>query len=225
MAESTKLLNDDGAASMATLLMMSHHAFRRDIARFALALEQLTDDAADKIAALQEEWRFYRGALHGHHTIEDTQIFPHLKAEHESLGSVIDRLSADHRCIEPLLEHGDSLFADLPKVRAEAVELAVKLAELLDKHLELEEAEVVSYLRKAKEFPSPANDDEAVMYAQGFSWSMHGIAPEVLSQVVAMLPENLTSRLPDACKAFAARCVRVWGSASAGASYTSVPDQ
>src|SRR5947207_3118189 len=35
------LLNDDGSASIATALLMSHHGFRRDIARFAVALENV----------------------------------------------------------------------------------------------------------------------------------------------------------------------------------------
>jgi hemerythrin-like domain-containing protein len=208
---------------MATLLMMSHHAFRRDIARFALALGKLDDGDTDMIAALQEEWQSYRGALHGHHTIEDTHIFPGLKEEHASLVSVIDQLSEDHRRIDPLLERGDSAFAGLPGTKAAAVGVVTELTALLDKHLEAEEAKVVGFLRDAKEFPAPANDEEAAMYAEGFSWSMHGIAPEVLVQVYAMLPENLISRLPAARVAFDKRCERVWGSANSGESHTSIP--
>ena len=224
MPKATKLLNEDGGASMATLLMMSHHAFRRDIARFSIALGKLAESNADTIAALREEWRFYRSALHGHHSVEDSQIFPSLAAEHQTLVPIIDQLSGDHRRIDPLLERGDSAFAQLPKTGADASGVVTELVILLDRHLELEEEEVVSFLRDTKEFPAPANDEEADMYAQGFSWSMHGIAPKVLVQVYAMLPENLTSRLPAARNAFDARCERVWGSAKSGGSYTSVPD-
>lgn len=224
MSKPTNLLSDDGSASMATLLMMSHHAFRRDIARFALALERLPDSNADTVAALQEEWQFYRGALHGHHTIEGTQIFPGLKEKHAALASVIDRLSEDHHKIDPLLERGDSVFAGLPATRAEAMAVVSELVALLDKHLETEEAGIVSFLRDAKTFPAPGNDEEAGMYAQGFSWSMHGIADEVLAEVYKMLPDNLTSRLPTARVAFDKRCERVWGSSKVGKSRTSVPD-
>jgi len=38
MSQAPNLLNDDGTASIATALMSSHHAFRRDLARFAHAL-------------------------------------------------------------------------------------------------------------------------------------------------------------------------------------------
>jgi hypothetical protein len=62
------------------------------------------------------------------------------------------------------------------------------------------------------------------MYAQGFAWSMNGIAPDVLERVYDMLPDNLRSRLPDARAAFDARCARVWGSAKAGQARTPIPD-
>jgi hypothetical protein len=63
----------------------------------------------------------------------------------------------------------------------------------------------------------------AAMYAQGFSWSMLGIADEVLEQVLKILPEILTSRLPSARKAFAEQWERVWGAVPVGLSRTSVP--
>jgi hypothetical protein len=62
------------------------------------------------------------------------------------------------------------------------------------------------------------------MYAQGFAWSSDGIAPEVLARVDAMLPANVTTRLPAARAAFAERCARVWGATPKGASRTAVPD-
>jgi hypothetical protein len=62
------------------------------------------------------------------------------------------------------------------------------------------------------------------MYAQGFAWSSNGIAPDVVEQVYALLPEILTSRLPAARAAFDARCERVWGTARAGSSRTPIPD-
>ncbi len=43
-----------------------------------------------------------------------------------------------------------------------------------------------------------ADDDMAAMYAQGFAWSMQGIAPEVLDRVREMLPDILVAKLPAA---------------------------
>jgi len=62
------------------------------------------------------------------------------------------------------------------------------------------------------------------MYAQGFAWSSHGIAPDILEKVYGMLSEPLRAKLPAARAAFAQRCEEVWGSAAAGASRTPIPD-
>ena len=106
-----------------------------------------------------------------------------------------------------------------------AADVVRELAALLEQHLVLEEASIVPTLRSAHGFPVPADDAEAAMYAAGFAWSSHGIAPEVLERVYAMLPQALTSKIPAARIAFAERCVRVWGSAETGASRTSIPDR
>jgi hypothetical protein len=217
------LLNDDGTASMATALLMSHHAFRRDIARFARALDRVAGGDHARIAALQGEWQSYRGALHGHHEVEDARIFPHLRSTQLELVAVIDQLAAQHRRIDPLLAAGDRAFASLT-VPHEAALIVGQLSSLLDEHLALEEAHVIRFLREAREFPPPATDEELAMYAEGFAWSSDGVAPEVLERVYTMLPEVLRVRMPAARAAFAERCARVWGRTTGGASRTSVPD-
>jgi hemerythrin-like domain-containing protein len=214
-------LNDDGTASIATAVMMSHHGFRRDLRRFAQALDRMGDTSRE--SALREEWQKFHAALHGHHESEDNGLFPNLSREHESVRATIEKLAADHRRIDPLLERGDRAFAELPK-RDEAIAVVRELRTLLDPHLALEEAELIPFLRGAKQFPTPATDEVAEMYAQGFAWAMNGVAPEVLVQVQKMLPENLLAKLPAARAAFDARCERVWGTAKAGASRTPIPD-
>jgi hemerythrin-like domain-containing protein len=209
---------------MATALMMSHHGLRRDLARFLSALQKVSSGDTSKVEALRDEWKNYRDTLHGHHDAEDTRMFPYLRGQHPGLAGVIERLGADHRQIDPLLERGDRAFAELPETAA-AKSVLRELAALLDAHLETEEGSVIPHLRDAKGFPPPASDEEAALYAQGFAWSSQGIAPEVLDPVYAMLPENLRSRMPAARAAFDERCVRVWGTADAGASRTSVPDR
>jgi hemerythrin-like domain-containing protein len=224
MPQAPNLLNDDGSASMATAIMMSHHGFRRDIARFARALASLASggDRAPT-TALREEWQSYRATLHGHHLAEDGGLFPNIKSQQASLGPTIDRLAADHRLIDPLLERGDRAFAELPRTEAAAAVIA-ELAALLEPHLATEEAEVIPFIRAAKSFPPPGTDAEAEMYAQGFAWASQGIAPDVLDKVYATLPESVRGRLPAARAAFDARCERVWGFAAAGASRTPIPD-
>src|SRR5688500_899163 len=108
----TKLLNEDGTASVATALLMSHHAFRRDLGQFRAALADLPSDDS-RLQALRAEWTQFHGALHGHHESEDTRIFPTISAEHPAVATVIAQLMADHRQIDPLLERGDRVFARL----------------------------------------------------------------------------------------------------------------
>jgi len=222
MASGTKLLNDDGTASMATLFMSSHHGMRRDLQRFRAALSRVRAGDPSHVEALQVEWKGFHATLHGHHAMEDGSIFPDLRQKQPALGAVIDRLASDHKRIDPLLERGDAAFAALPdSAAAEAV--VGDLIGLLDEHLALEEAEVVPHLRAAKDFPPPPNEEMLGLYAQGFAWSLHGIADDVVLAMKKMLPEALIARLPAAQAAFDERCERVWGSAKVGRSTTSVP--
>jgi hypothetical protein len=216
-----KFLNDDGSASMATAFLTSHHGLRRDLRRFKVALAG--QDVAARSDALRDEWKSYHGTLHGHHTVEDTAMFPSMRSEHPEIAATIDQLSADHRRIDPLLERADAAFAELPKTDGAAAVVA-ELLDILDAHLALEEKYLVPFLRDARQFPAPSTDAEAEMYAGGFSWSAHGVAPEVLEQLFEMLPESVAKRMPAARAAFDARCERVWGTSKAGASTTADPN-
>jgi hemerythrin HHE cation binding domain-containing protein len=218
------LLNDDGGASMATAFLASHHGLRRDIRQFAGALGRIAGGDTSKVAALQEEWRQYRNTLHGHHQVEDTAIFPGIKAQHPELAPVIDGLVEDHRKIDPLLEEGDKAFEALPAERRPAIRVIGSLGGLLHSHLETEETHIVPFLREAKAFPPPASPEEMEMYAQGFAWSSYGIAPEVLDKLYELLSPELVAKLPAAREAFAQRCKAVWGTSTGGASKTPIPD-
>jgi hypothetical protein len=219
------LLDEAGEASLATALMMSHHGFRRDITRFNAALTALAHGNTDRLDALSDEWRNLRNTLHEHHHAEDTGIFPTLAGQHESLRRTLDGLTMDHRHIDPLLERGDRAFAELTKTFEAARDVISELAALLDPHLATEEAEVIPHMRTWKAFPPPSTSEEAEMFAQGFAWSSHGIAPEVLERVYAMLPPILTSRLPAARAAFDKRWQRTWGPVKVGASVRPIPDR
>src|SRR5262245_21165071 len=157
------LLNDDGRASMATALMMSHHGFRRDLGELAAALDRLAGGDTARVAAVRDEWTGFHAHLHGHHEAEDNGIFPSLRADHPPLAATIERLAADHRRIDPLLARGDAAFAALPSAGAiaDASRVIADLRALLDPHLATEEAEVIPHLRDARSFPPPATDAEA----------------------------------------------------------------
>ncbi|HEY4393438.1 MAG TPA: hemerythrin domain-containing protein [Polyangia bacterium] len=218
------LLDEAGAASIATAVMMSHHGFRRDVRRFGVALEALAGGRAGNVEALRDEWRSFRATLHGHHHAEDTGIFPMVAREHQALRPTLDGLAEDHRRIDPLLDRGDGAFAELPRTVAVAAPIISELGTLLDPHLATEEAEVIPHLRALKAFPPPAGEAEAEMLTQGFAWACHGIAPEVLERVYTMLQPEVRARLPAARAAFEQRWRRVWGpGAEVTASFTPIP--
>ncbi|HUQ05956.1 MAG TPA: hemerythrin domain-containing protein [Kofleriaceae bacterium] len=217
----TTLLNDDGTASMATMIMTSHHGFRRDVACFARAVAAIAAGDRSRARAVSEEWKRFRDALHGHHTVEDTAVFPGMRAAHPELGEAIDRLDGHHRAIDPVLERGDRAFAEL-RDAADAGAVVGELARLLEEHLEAEEAAIIPHLRDAKEFP-PMPEEALAVYADGFAWSTSGLAAPVIAQVNAMLPAGLVAHLPAARATFDARCREVWGHVHTGRSRTSVP--
>jgi hypothetical protein len=224
MTTAPNLLNDDGTASMGTAIMLSHHGIRRDLACFEQALRRILAGDASRTAAVREEWTSFDATLHGHHEAEDNGLFPSISKEHASVRPTIEKLGADHRRIDPLLERADRAFAKLPQAN-DALAVVRELSDLLAVHLAIEEAELVPFLRAAKTFPAPPNDETAAIYAAGFSWGMHGVAPDVLAALDTMLPDALKTRLPAARAAFAARCERVWGTRGAGAARTPIPDE
>lgn len=223
MSTAPKLLNDDDSASMATMLLMSHHAFRRDIARFLRAIEQIKSGDTSRNEALKNEWRqSYQQALHGHHTMEDSNIFPDIRNKHPELGAALDTLTEQHHKIDPLIERGEAAFEDL--THPENVETVLQeLKVLLDEHLAFEEAQITPALRDSKGFPMEATEEIAAMYADGFSWSMQGIAQEVIDEVCKMLPELLIAKLPAAREKFEKRSQDVWGEYHVGNATTSLP--
>jgi hemerythrin-like domain-containing protein len=218
------LLNDDGTASMATAFLTSHHGFRRDIRQFAGALGKMLGGNMSRAGALAEEWKSYRATLHGHHQMEDTALFPGLKQHHPELAPIIDGLIADHQKMDPMLDEGDRAFAELSAQVRPAVRVVGSLGGLLHSHLETEETHIVPFIREAKAFPPPADDAQLEMYAQGFAWSSHGIAQDVLDKLSELLAPELVAKLPAARAAFGERCKKVWGTSQAGSSRTPVPD-
>jgi hemerythrin-like domain-containing protein len=224
MGNAPNLLNDDGTASMATAFLSSHHGLRRDIRLFAGALGRVVAGNTKAVDALCEEWKRYRGALHAHHQIEDTAIFPGLKQEHSDLAAVIDGLSADHRKIDALLEEGDRAFAELATGVRPAVRVVGSLGGLLHSHLETEEQHIVPFLREARAFPPPGSEAELEMYAQGLAWSSYGIASDILDKLDELLAPELRAKLPAARAAYAKRSEALWGPSVAGAARTPIPD-
>jgi hypothetical protein len=136
------LLDDAGAASIATAVMMSHHGFCRDIRRFGAALEALAGDvpATGKRCAMS-------GRAFGSRSTDTTT--PRTRASFRTW-HVDTRRYAGHSSglrrthhIDSLLKRGDGAFADLSRT----VATATRVISELDPHLATEEAEAIPHLR------------------------------------------------------------------------------
>ena len=61
------LLDSDGRATFLSHFLASHRAFRRDAARFPVALHRIGTDQAPDTDALRRHWTGYNAALTYHH--------------------------------------------------------------------------------------------------------------------------------------------------------------
>jgi hypothetical protein len=224
MSEAPTLLDQDGRASIATIFLLSHHALRRDAALFTRALGSLTAADRRRARVLGEEWRAYREALHAHHHEEDAHVFPPMRDEHPELAQILDRLGAEHRRIDPMIERGERAFEQLTERAAEASAALAELTAVLAPHFASEEEHVVPLLRGQRDFPAAADEAQLTLFVDGFARNSHGVAPEVLVQLDAMLPGDVLARLPAARSAYDARWKTIWGAAGSGASRTAIPD-
>jgi hemerythrin-like domain-containing protein len=216
------LLDGQGSPSTATMLMMVHHAFRRDAARFSKALGEIAQGHTSRIEPLQEEWKSFHTTLQGHHHTEDTMMFPDLQGKHPEVRKTVETLTADHHRMDTILERVDRAFVELPN--DEAARVITELRDLFNSHFALEEAELVPFLRAAREFPPTPDANAEKMMADGVAWASQGIAPDVLEKAYTMVPSGVRDRLPAARDAFKERCRRVWGKWEETASRTPVPD-
>ncbi|WP_028660859.1 hemerythrin domain-containing protein [Nocardioides insulae] len=142
-----------------TMMYVMHHAFRRELHRFAAAAEHTPAGDTATWAALADRWAFFGEVLHGHHTGEDAGIWPYLlERADQKERATLEAMEAEHERIDPLLDICSKRFAVLADIHAEPrhreetrAALAVRLAEtreVLGQHLAHEEAEALVILQR-----------------------------------------------------------------------------
>lgn len=97
---------------------------------------------------------YFCEALHGHHTIEDTVVFPGLEREFPELVSAVRRLRHEHHVVAGILAELQALLgsagsADVDRVRGEFERLAGEL----EAHLDYEESQLVPTLNSLTTLP------------------------------------------------------------------------
>lgn len=134
-----------------TIMLVSHQAFRRDLAKLAktVASAPATDPARQ--ASIQAGWEMFKLQLHNHHTGEDKMVWPVLRerlAQSSNAQSVLDAMEAEHGQIDPVLAAMDSAFAD----GADKGQLSAAtdtLTSMLDAHLAHEERDALPLIGSA----------------------------------------------------------------------------
>lgn len=137
----------------------------RDITQQVLSGALAVNQARSAINAMtmrQNDWTLgaycaaYCRTVTMHHSMEDAQVFPHLRRSDAGLAAVIDRLAEEHVVIHEVLEELDAalvrFIADpgLPQELQDAVDV---LTDTLLSHLSYEERELVEPLSRLGFYP------------------------------------------------------------------------
>lgn len=147
-------------------LLWIHGMLRRDLETVQqLALDvaagaspALVQERIDKLETSSPLWKLrvnclhYCRFVHGHHTLEDTALFPALRRANPEIGPVVDRLEADHLQISGNLDEiGAATFElsqhDTAAGRQRVVDALNALAGHLLEHLAYEEESIAPTLR------------------------------------------------------------------------------
>lgn len=183
-----------------TGMYVMHHAFRRDLARFAsgIALTPLGD--VDTWSALSWRWARFTHVLHEHHHAEDEHYWPVLDAAVATRGTGSDRaeveaMSTEHAEIDPALAALTGAFQAMVQHPCEdhrhALEIRLAgLREVLGAHLEHEETVVLPLVQRVMS----AADFAAVERAIESGYRLRD-APFLIGWVADGLPADVRERI------------------------------
>jgi iron-sulfur cluster repair protein YtfE (RIC family) len=141
-----------------TGMYVMHHAFRRDLSRFALATRRTPVADAATWRAIAVRWARFAHELHQHHSKEDEGIWPVLLERVDAADrEVLEAMEAEHATIDPVLcrvEDGLRMLVKGPPAGI-AEEVAAGLAEAvsdlgcrLDQHLAHEETDAIRIIQQ-----------------------------------------------------------------------------
>jgi hemerythrin-like domain-containing protein len=152
--------------STAQHLVDIHDALRADLARLREVIEQVVagEEQAhharsiiNELALRQNNWTLgaycaqYCRVVTGHHTLEDSSVFPHLRRSDAGLTPVLDRLEQEHHVIHEVLEQVDLALVAMVSGEGDTagVQRAVDLlTDTLLSHVAYEERELVEPLAR-----------------------------------------------------------------------------
>ncbi len=143
----------DGPLDM-TMMYLMHHAFRRDLTAFAVAVPRTPVDARDAWAALAARWELFSATLHNHHHGEDEHVWPALmERADEQDRATLEAMEDEHAVIDPVLDacrDGITLMTTHPTedVRSALAVRLVSAREHLARHLTHEETDAIAFMQR-----------------------------------------------------------------------------
>ncbi|MGA8046599.1 MAG: hemerythrin domain-containing protein [Dermatophilaceae bacterium] len=179
------------------VMRILHHAFRRDGARLEQAAERYGTQEAAAHEALLIGWHGMASSLHHHHTVEDTHIWPVIRAKVAGTPDVeiLDAMEEEHSRIDPAIERIERSFGDPDSGVGAVAESIDAFLGLLRGHLEHEEKDAFPLIRR---FITKAEWDalnKSALKELSLSeiagigpWLLDGATPEEVRTVLSELP-------------------------------------
>ena len=202
-----------------------HTLFRRELRLAGGLVRRVADGDRERGAVVADHVDFLMRALHHHHTIEDTLLWPPLlRRVPDELAPVVELMQAQHEVVERLVDQVDALLPALREAR-EQERLASTLDELhhhLVEHLDAEESRLLpiaaAHLERAEWEAMAEAGREGVDrkdLALAFGMYQYEGDPEVLGRMLAEAPLPVRVLVPRlARRAFRRHALRVHGTAA-----------
>lgn len=115
MATSDPVTARVGGSLDLTMMLAVHTALRRDAAHLARAAGRYRTDETGQRTALLAGWEMFKSQLHAHHTGEDADLWPRMRARLAGRPDDLALLQAmedEHAQIDPLIAAVDGALAD-----------------------------------------------------------------------------------------------------------------
>jgi hypothetical protein len=144
-----------------------HDGLRAELVRLRDAIDEVAAGASDpaalrsffnRMTIRQNNWTLgafcqsYCRAVTGHHSLEDSSVFPHLGQADARLDAVLVRLGEEHEVIAEILERIDqalvALVASEPDAMARVRESVDLITDAMASHFSYEERELVEPLAR-----------------------------------------------------------------------------
>jgi iron-sulfur cluster repair protein YtfE (RIC family) len=186
-----------------TLMVAFHDAFRRDLGHLAHTTSrhhaQLDEPA--RRTAVRTGWELFKTQLHMHHTGEDTDLWPrmraHLAGRPDDL-ALLQAMEDEHGRIDPLLDAVDGALADRDHDHQRLADTVDALASELSGHLAHEERDALPLLDRSltqaewRAFVADQRRKNGIRgAAQFFPWLLDGASAQQAQAVLAGLPAPL----------------------------------